>query len=321
MTSALNRPQKPVRIGVIGCGKMGVNHLCKYATFDQVELVGVYDIKAALAKQQAQMFGITAYDKLEDLIKNVDAVSICSDSTTHADIGQHCMEAGLHCLIEKPLATTFEDCAALIGAAGRNQVWLLAGHIERFNPAVLTLSEHLRNSGETLRAIDSHRLNPASRRITDVDVVLDLMIHDIDIIISLTEGNVSFMGATTVAPDKAREHVTALFQLTNGQQIATATLTASRMSKEQLRTLSVITDRAQYDLDYREQTIKRRELGRHRSHEITQMHVPNQGDALANELSHFIEIIHNDTQPLVSGRDGQSVVDLVLQVNSHLGTI
>ena len=130
-----------IKVAVIGAGVMGKNHLKTYKGLQGVELVGVYDIFPEPANNAATMFGIKAFSSLEEVAANVDAVSVVTTSVTHADVGEFFLSRGIHCLIEKPLATTEEECYRLMNAAKENNVTLLVGHIERFNPAVEQMSK------------------------------------------------------------------------------------------------------------------------------------------------------------------------------------
>ena len=168
---------------------MGKNHLKTYKNLQGVELVGVYDIFPEAAKAAAEMFGIKAFSSMEDVAKSVDAVSVVTTSVTHADVGEFFLKSGVHCLIEKPLATTEEECMRLINAAKENNVTLLVGHIERFNPAVEQMAKILSDTSK-IRSLTAQRMSAASGRITDVDVSMDLMIHDVEVIQSLVKSEV-----------------------------------------------------------------------------------------------------------------------------------
>ena len=167
-----------IKVAVIGAGMMGKNHLKTYKSLPGVELVGVYDIFEDAAKAAAEMFGIKAFSSLEEVAQNVQAVSVVTTSVTHADVGEFFLKRGIHCLIEKPLATTPEECERLIKAAKENNVTLLVGHIERFNPAVEQMAKIL-NDTSKIRSLTAQRMSAASGRITDVDVAMDVMIHDV----------------------------------------------------------------------------------------------------------------------------------------------
>ena len=160
----------PMRVAVVGAGNMGRNHLRVYGTLKHVDLVGVYDADAGAAAEAAQQFDCRHIATLDDVPAMVDAVSICSPTSTHVDVGLCLLRAGVHCLIEKPLATSEQDCLALIETARASNAKLLVGHIERFNPAVQQLAVLL-DGNQTVQAIDAKRLSSVGKRITDVDVV------------------------------------------------------------------------------------------------------------------------------------------------------
>ena len=177
---------KNIKVAVIGAGMMGKNHMKTYKGLNGVELVGVYDIFPEAAKAAAETFGIKAFSSMEEVAQNVDAVSVVTTSVTHADVGEFFLNKGIHCMMEKPLACTEEECQRLINAAERNNVVLLVGHIERFNPAVEQMGKLLSDTSK-IRSLTAQRMSAASGRITDVDVSMDLMIHDVEVIQSLVK--------------------------------------------------------------------------------------------------------------------------------------
>ena len=214
-----------IKVAVIGAGMMGKNHLRTYKALPNFELVGVYDICAEAAKTAAETFGIKAFSSLEEVASSVDAVSVVTTSVTHAEVGEFFLNRGIHCLMEKPLATTEEECLRLISAAKRNNVTLLVGHIEQFNPAIEQLHKIL-NDTSKICSLEARRMSAASGRITDVDVAMDLMIHDAEIILSLVKSPVVNVQASAVRSQKSpsgKDYITAMIEFANG---ATATLTA-----------------------------------------------------------------------------------------------
>jgi predicted dehydrogenase len=218
-----------IKVAVIGAGMMGKNHLKTYKNLPGVELVGVYDIFQDSAKAAAEMFGIKAFSSMEEVAKSVDAVSVVTTSITHADVGEFFLNKGIHCLIEKPLATDEEGCLRLINAAKKNNLVLLVGHIERFNPAVEQMAKILSDTSK-IRSLTAQRMSAASGRITDVDVAMDLMIHDVEVVQSLVKSPVINVQACSVkTPDKpeGKDYITAILEFQNG---ATANLTASRIT-------------------------------------------------------------------------------------------
>ena len=186
-----------IKVAVIGAGMMGKNHLKTYKGLNGVELVGVYDIFPEAAKAAAETFGIRAFSSMEEVAENVEAVSVVTTSVTHADVGEFFLNKGIHCMMEKPLATSEEGCRRLINAAKKNNVVLLVGHIERFNPAVEQMGKILSDTSK-IRSLTAQRMSAASGRITDVDVAMDLMIHDVEVIQSLVRSPVINVQAAAV---------------------------------------------------------------------------------------------------------------------------
>lgn len=319
-----------VRVGVIGAGTMGRNHLRVFDTLKNVELAGLYDPDTETARNLADQYGCVAFDSVEAAAEALDAVSICAPSSSHGTLGKLFLDAGCHCLIEKPLATSESDCRALIDAAARTNVKLLVGHIERFNPAVRQLSLMLAASGQKIRAIDTRRLSSVSKRITDVDVVADLMVHDLDIVASLATGEVFVRGAAAVGagPNRGADHVTALIELGDD---AIASLTASRITHNTVREISVTTDVAVIEVDYVNQSVEVYWQDRIKPNEgpaaqfgeylldIAMERVQvRRTEPLQLELAHFIDIIRQDTDPLVSGEEALTALRLVWQIGDCL---
>ncbi|MBR1374204.1 Gfo/Idh/MocA family oxidoreductase, partial [bacterium] len=152
---------KLLKVAVIGAGMMGKNHLRTYKSLPGVELVGVYDVFQESAQKAAEMFNIKAFSSLEEVAHKVDAVSVVTTSVAHCEVGEFFLNKGIHCMIEKPLATTEEECYRLINAAKQNNVTLLVGHIERFNPAVEQMSKILSDTTK-IRSLTAQRMSAAS---------------------------------------------------------------------------------------------------------------------------------------------------------------
>lgn len=241
----------PLRIAVVGAGNMGANHARVLSAMKGVELVGIVDPDRGKAKTLAHRHDCTAYGDPSELIGICEAVTIASSSTSHADVGTFLLGQGLPCMVEKPLATTEADCAALIAAAAAKGVPLAVGHIERFNPAVTKLKELL--AEQTVYAIDGRRLNPGSARILDTDVVIDLMVHDIDTVLYAMGRSPSDIVARGIARRKAgvADHVTALLGFDGaGRGPAQAALTASRITQNKVRELQIVCDLGMITIDY-----------------------------------------------------------------------
>ena len=321
-----------VRVAVIGAGMMGKNHLKMYKTLSNVELVGVYDIFAEAAKTAAEMFGIKAFSSLEEVAQNVDAVSVVTTSVTHAEVGEFFLNKGIHCLMEKTLAATEAECNRLIDAAKKSGAVLLVGHIERFNPAVEQLSKILADTSK-IRALTAQRMSAASGRITDVDVAMDLMIHDIEVIQSLVKSKVVNVEASNVkTKDKpeGKDYISALVTFENGVM---ANLTASRITQSRVRTLTVSTDEAYIDLDFIAQSINVCTQGR--SPYMNKDAIPewmNYGlkgceehlfipsnQPLAAEQAHFIDCVLGKATPRITGEMALDALKVIWEVQRKLG--
>ena len=323
-----------VKVAVIGAGVMGRNHLKTYKSLQGVELVGVYDIFPEAAQKAADMFGIKAYHSMEEVAQEVDAVSVVTTSVTHADVGEFFLNKGIHCLMEKPLATTEEGCQRLINAAKKNNVTLLVGHIEQFNPAVEQMHKILSNSGK-IRALTAQRMSAASGRITDVDVAMDLMIHDVEVVMSLVKSEVKNVHVAAVkTPDHpaGKDYITALLEFENG---VIADLTASRITQARVRTLAVTTDTNYIDMDFINQSINVHTQGRmpYVNQEeipdwmnyglkgsVEQLFIPT-NQPLQAELTHFISCVNGQSTPRIYGDIALSALRVLWKIEEKLGLI
>ncbi len=323
-----------VKVAVIGAGMMGRNHLKTYKALPGVELVGVYDIFPEAAQKAAEMFGIKAFSSMEEAAASVDAVSIVTTSVTHADVGEFFLNKGIHCLMEKPLATTEEGCRRLIDAAARNNVTLLVGHIEQFNPAVEQMHKILSDTS-MIRSLTAQRMSAASGRITDVDVSMDLMIHDAEIILSLVKSPIVDIQASAVkTPDhiEGKDYITALLSFENG---VTATMTASRITQARVRTLTVTTDTNYIDMDFINQSINVHSQGRmpYVNQEnlpdwmnyglkgsVEQLFIPT-NQPLSAELTHFVNCINGKETPRISGQNALDALRVIWKIQEKLGFI
>lgn len=323
----------PIKVAVIGAGMMGKNHLRTYKSLSGFELVGVYDIFADAANAAAETFGIKAFSSLEEVAANVDAVSVVTTSTTHAEVGEFFLNRGIHCLIEKPLAATEDECRRLISSAKKHNVTLLVGHIEQFNPAVEQLHKILNNKSQ-ICSLEARRMSAASGRITDVDVAMDLMIHDAEIILSLVKSPVVNIQASAVRSAKSpsgKDYITALLEFANG---ATATLTASRITQSRVRTLNVTTDDNYIDMDFINQSIAVHSQGR--MHGVNQNDIPEnmryglkgsvenlfimQAQPLTSELNHFANCINGKETPRISGEQALEALRVIWTVQKVINT-
>jgi predicted dehydrogenase len=314
-------------VGVIGAGQMGSNHLRIYAGLKGVELVGVVDADAERARATAALYGCRVFASAHELAGEIDAATFAVPSSLHCEVAGALLEAGVHCLVEKPLATTEAECEALICAADASGAVLLVGHVERFNPVVRQLGEILR--GNVVHAIDVRRMSALSARITDIDVVADLMIHDIDVVLSLLGTDVSDVfahGVRSVA-GAGHDYVTATLVFAGGSM---ATLTASRITHNKIREVNVTADVGYVTANYLNQ-----ELLIHSQARTTGSAGDGAGttyvldlaiervlirpeEPLDVEIRHFVDCIRHATAPLVSGRDALNAMRFVWEIQRLL---
>lgn len=323
---------KNIKVAVIGAGMMGKNHMKTYKSLNGVELVGVYDIFPEAAKAAAETFGIRAFSSMEEVAENVDAVSVVTTSVTHADVGEFFLNKGIHCMMEKPLSCTEEECQRLISAADKNNVVLLVGHIERFNPAVEQMGKLLSDTSK-IRSLTAQRMSAASGRITDVDVSMDLMIHDVEVIQSLVKSPVVNIQAASVKTKESpmgKDYITALLEFENG---ATANITASRITQARVRTLTVTTDTNYIDMDFINQSINVHSQGRMPyvnpenipewmnyglKGSVEQLFIPT-NQPLSAELNHFLSCVRGEATPRITGQNALDALRVIWKIQEKLG--
>ena len=323
---------KNIKVAVIGAGMMGKNHMKTYKSLNGVELVGVYDIFPEAAKAAAETFGIRAFSSMEEVAENVNAVSVVTTSVTHADVGEFFLNKGIHCMMEKPLACTEEECQRLISAAAKNNVVLLVGHIERFNPAVEQMGKLLSDTSK-IRSLTAQRMSAASGRITDVDVSMDLMIHDVEVIQSLVKSPVVNIQAASVKTKESpmgKDYITALLEFENG---ATANITASRITQARVRTLTVTTDTNYIDMDFINQSINVHSQGRMPyvnlenipewmnyglKGSVEQLFIPT-NQPLSAELNHFLSCVRGEATPRITGQNALDALRVIWKIQEKLG--
>jgi predicted dehydrogenase len=305
-----------LRVGVIGVGHLGQHHARVYAALPVV-LVGIFDRDAPRAQAVADRHGTKAYPDLNSLLGEVQAVSIAVPTSAHYQIARTCLEAGVDVLIEKPIALTETEASALVELARRSQRVLQVGHIERFNPAIRAVRPYITKPA----FIECHRLSPFGERGTDVDVVLDLMIHDLDMVLSFDPGPVEEVRAAGVPVlSPAFDIANARIAFGSG---CVANLTASRVSTTRMRKLRLFQRDAYVSVDYqaRQGAIFRRRTRRDGRLEIEMEQVRTADDEpLKLELEAFIRASSTGSPPPVSGEDGQAALCLAHQVLKAIET-
>lgn len=307
---------------------MGANHARVLNDLKGADLVGVSDRNEDTAKEIAATNGVQLFSVVEELVEVIDAATIAVPSSLHADVACPILERGVHCLIEKPLATSALDAARLIDAARKGGSQLLVGHIERFNPAVSQLLEIL-DSEEDVLAVSARRMSAVSSRVLDVDVVSDLMVHDLDIVLQLL-GDVAEVSARGVirTDSPGEDYVSALLTSTSG---AMATVTASRVTQNQIRELDVTTGSRFLTVDYADQSLnifrqgRIGQLGQGPSQDSryvldigTERVFVRRVEPLAVELRHFLDVARGAAQPVISGEQALRVLEVVWEIQHQV---
>jgi predicted dehydrogenase len=311
----------PLRVGVVGTGSLGYHHARLLRDIPAVTLRGFYDVNAERSAVVSRELGVRAYDALDTLLQDVDAVSIVVPTPAHHTVAKAALSAGKHVLIEKPISVTLEEADELVALAGRLGLLLQIGHIERFNRAIRAALPHV----DQPLFIDSDRLAPFNPRGSDVAVVLDLMIHDIDLLLTLTGAkvqDVSAVGIPVLTPsiDIANARIT----FANG---AVATITASRVSKDRMRKLRIFQRNGYLSLDLAAGTGEMYRLRRDMDFtllaqtaqpleafvERVALDAP-EGEPLRLELESFAAALNGSGRVAVSGADGRDALAVALRI-------
>ena len=302
-----------LRTAVIGVGYLGQFHAEKYAVLPNVELVGVVDHDRERAGRIADKLNTRVFDGPSALLGKVDAVSIVVPTVLHHQVAKQFLEAGVHVLLEKPVTVTLEQADELIALAVRERAILQIGHIERFNPAITSLKPLL----NAPRYLQAERSAPFTVRCTDVNVVLDLMIHDLDIVTDIAGSRpklVSAAGASVITREIDSAFARIIFE--NG---CTADVAASRVSDEKKRVLRVFETDAVYLADYQAQKTVCSRRGSGPVPELVATEVPaERRDTLLEEVRSFVDCIATGRRPLVSGADGRNALALARMITDTI---
>ncbi|MEP7271660.1 MAG: Gfo/Idh/MocA family oxidoreductase [Acidobacteriota bacterium] len=300
-----------LRTAVIGVGYLGREHARIYATLQTSDLVAVCDLDETAGRAVAERYGTRYVSDFHQLFGDVDAVTIATPTINHAEIANACMDAGISVLVEKPIARSLGEADAMIETARARGVTLQVGHIERFNPAFRALQEHIQKP----RFFEVHRMGVFTPRSLDIDVVMDLMVHELDIIATLVATEVTRLEAVGVPILTRRiDLANARLEFADG---CIANITASRVAGERLRKLRVFQLNEYYSLDYAEQQVSMCRLvrrGEGRPEIVAGMLEIEKREPLLAEIDHFLECVLNGKEPLVSGRDGRRALELASNV-------
>ncbi len=303
-------------VGVAGVGYLGRFHALIYARHPDIELVGVADSDAETAQRVAEEAGCEAFTDATDLIDRVDAVSIVVPTTAHLAVTRPFLEAGRHVLLEKPIATSVEEGREIVDLADRAGVILQIGHLERFNAGVMALADRIASP----RFIEAHRMSPFVARATDVDVISDLMIHDIDIVLSLIDSEIRHISAAGAAV--LTDHLdiaNARLEFANG---AVANVIASRVSRERMRRIRVFEHHRYQSLDFIDQTLDiaypEKKAGAEWPEIVAERVDIEPLKPLDAEIDAFARSIRTGEAPLVGGEVGLRALDVALQVKQKI---
>lgn len=304
-----------INVGVVGVGHLGSHHAKVYSHLKNANLAGVCDVNKESAKTIGRKFKVWYFADYKELFDKVQAVSIVVPTSLHYKIARDFLEAGIHVLVEKPITKTLKEADELVKLAHEKNLILQVGHIERFNPAVLAMEKYFKSP----RFIEGQRMGPFTnkKRVQDVGVVLDLMIHDIDIILTLVKSEVKFIeavGTSSVSDFEDMANVRLTFK--NG---TICDITASRITKEEVRKLRIFQEDSYMALDllHKGAHIFRKVDGVIRKEKIQ----IKKSDPLSDELGSFLDCVKTGKRPIVSGKEGRDALSVALSILENIKTI
>ena len=315
--SGKNQPS-PLKMGVIGVGNMGRHHARILSLLKDIELIGVCDANLARGLEIASQYRTHFYENYEDMLPEVDAVCIAVPTKLHHEVGVHCLKAGVHILIEKPIAASTAEAESLVNLAAKTGCILQVGHIERFNPAFTELNKVIQT--ETILALEARRLSPYCDRANDVSVVLDLMIHDIDLMLELSASPVVKLTASgNISADSGNlDYVTANLGFANG---VVATLTASKVTHRKIRCLAAHCKNSLIETDFltneilvhrHQQTnlLPKQQQVLYKQDGITEKVYTSNIEPIYAEIEHFVNCIRGGERPSVGGEQALKALRL-----------
>ncbi|HZY10639.1 MAG TPA: Gfo/Idh/MocA family oxidoreductase [Bacteroidota bacterium] len=320
-----------LRVGVVGVGHLGSKHAELYNEISAAEFIGIYDIDKSRADATAKQYKIKAFSSLDQLLGEVKAISIVTPTSTHFAVATEALQRGVNVLIEKPITSTVIEAESLLQLAKRHGAKIQVGHVERFNPAILALEKYTINP----IFVESHRLAQFNPRGTDVAVVLDLMIHDIDIILSLVQSPVRKIEANGVAVVSDNIDIAnARLQFENG---CVANVTASRISQKKMRKMRLFQRDAYISIDFSEglaevfrlvdeddhsvrATMLLGEInsGKMKRRIVYEQPEVKEINALKYELEQFVDSIQNGREPIVTGSEGKEALQIAHDIMAKI---
>lgn len=316
----------PIPVAVVGAGNMGANHVRVYDELPNANLVEVVEPDPERATDIRQKYEVKVHDSVDDL-EDAIAASVAVPNKLHRRTAEKLIESEIEVLVEKPLAQSVADAEAIVTAAEEHDTILQVGHIERFNPAVMVLEDILKQ--QDIIAIEAHRLGPFNEQLSAESVVFDLMIHDLDIVPSLTGSKLKGINAYGASPKSGTmDHAVAQMQFENG---VLGTLTASHVTHGKVRTLAIVTEESYITLDYQKQDITIQMTGAegttslfdrsgYRSETITESPFIQTREPLKIELEHFLNCVETRITPKINGEVGLAAVQLARTVAGGIQT-
>ena len=321
---------KSVRVGVVGTGHLGSHHVKHFANINEAALVGIFDINKNRSKEVAKKNNTKSFPSLKALIEKTDAISVVTPTESHAKIALQCINSGKHVFVEKPMTNTISEADALVASATKNNVILQIGHIERLNPALVALKPY------NLRPkyIEIQRLAPYQTRGTDIPVVLDLMIHDIDIILSIVKSKVQSIKATGLSIlTKSIDIANARIEFENG---AVASMTSSRIAQSKIRKVKIFQNKLYSTIDLLLGLTEIYQVNRYAKDKLKSstnflFEADNRKkiisyikptikkeDALKLELINFIKSAKGADEPIVNGLEGREALKVAIQIQDTI---
>ena len=322
---------KQVNIGVIGVGHLGVHHAFHLAKIKNANLVGVFDTNLERAEEISKKINTAIFQSVDNLLESVEAVSIVTPTSTHRDVAEKCIKKGKHVFIEKPITSSVKDAEHLIELSKKHNVIIQVGHIERFNPALLALS----NLEIDPKYIEVHRMAPFMSRGTDVPVVLDLMIHDIDLILSFISSPVKEIYANGVSiMTNSVDIANARIKFENG---SIANITSSRVAKDRVRKIKIFQQDLYVTIDFLAGISEvYKAMGASQSDPDAIMSAPlvekdgkhrqifyekpkvKKTDALKAELKNYLNAVLGKEKPMVDGFAGKQALDVAIKIHDKI---
>jgi len=303
---------RKIKFGVIGAGKIGTFHVRTLSKMKDVDLIGVCDKDPMRAQNLAWEYNSTAYTRYEDLLPQVEAVIVAAPTELHHKIGMYCLDHGVNTLMEKPIAATMDQARDLIAKAKEKGVILQIGHVERFNPAVIEAMKYIKDP----KFIAIKRLGPYDPRMANVGVVLDLMIHDIDLLLTMLKSEVVSIDAVGLSAFSNHEDMANVrFKFANG---CIADVTASRASFERARYMNLYQSNAYISVDFMNARVKIYKKKNPVIKSLNDIDVIypafDKQMPITSELLHFVDCIKNDKSPAPSGEKGSKALQIALQI-------